>query len=165
MCQGLWVTSILLSRKHPRNVVKEIKTNHNLLSLLISVSVAVTSVFRCQAGEGNREGWNCRNYQKLAAATWLYNNEVRWSQISFTLFKKSARTAFFVKLPNERDKEPGISKVLWVSTETSYRSVPVIDQLLCLINNSNPHDLDGLGPVLAAGGTRPQVGGCVSRTT
>lgn len=61
------------------------------------------------------------------------------------------RTAFFVKLPNEVDKEPGIFKVLWVSTETSSKSVPV--QLPCLINASTPHDLDCLGPVLGAGGS------------
>lgn len=80
----------------------------------------------------------------------------------FFPLKKSARTAFFVKLPNEVDKEPGIFKVLWVSTETSCKSVPV--QLLCLINASTPHDLDCLGPVPEAGGTRPQWE-TASRTT
>lgn len=98
------------------------------MSLLIPVSVAVSSGFRCQASKYKSVGKgrtveNTRSWQLLLGFVIKRSGEARLPPSSS---RKVLELHFFVKLPNEVDKEPDIFKVLWVSTETSYKFVPAI---------------------------------------
>lgn len=88
------------------------------------MSVAVSSGFRCQASKYKSVGKgrtveNTRSWQLLLGFVIKRSGEARLPPSSS---RKVLELHFFVKL----DKEPGIFKVLWVSTETSYKFVPAI---------------------------------------